>query len=76
MEIELFLLIIIMQGIHSVINYHNSSVAKALFDLFPEIGLQKSKLLVAKCISLFIISLLHYFIIGCLLIINENSILA
>jgi hypothetical protein len=33
------------QDASKVVGHHNNSVSKALLDLFPEIGLQKSKLL-------------------------------
>jgi hypothetical protein len=32
-----------VKGIHSIIGYHGNSVARALIDTFPEIGLEKSK---------------------------------
>ena len=35
----------IMQGAKPVISYYNGSIYNALFDLFPEIGLDKSKCL-------------------------------
>ena len=35
---------LIIQGINLVILHHSSSVSKALVDLFPEIGFDKSKL--------------------------------
>ena len=46
--------------------YHGYSVSRALLDLFPDIGLDKSKL--GKCMNIciyiiFIILLFYYFII-------------
>ena len=40
-----------LQGAGRVVGYHNSSVAKALADLFPDIGIDKSKFLYqqSKC---------------------------
>ena len=41
----IFCLVCLIQKILQIIHYHNNSIAQALTDLFPEIGLEKQKLL-------------------------------
>jgi hypothetical protein len=48
---------IFQQGIGGVISHHNHSVAKALVDLFPNIGIDRNKLLARQCIHLFLLCL-------------------
>ena len=50
--------LILQQGIQSVMSYHSNSISKALADLFPDIGLDRSKFKEHKCM-LFILFIHH-----------------
>lgn len=53
------------QGAKRVIEYHKQSVAKALIDLFPDIGLEKLHLHTNNCIVNKILILIKLLMLFC-----------